>query len=107
MTVRIVTDSVSDIPAETAAGLGIMVVPLNVVFGDETFLDGIDLTTEDFYNRLETSPVLPTTSTPPPTAFAETYDRLAGETDEILVITIGAKLSASGEAARPSLHHAS
>jgi DegV family protein with EDD domain len=99
MTVKIVTDSVSDIPAAVAEELGITVMPLNVVFGSEIYRDGIELTTDDFYRRLEESQTLPTTSTPPLQTFMETYERLAQEADEILVITISRKLSATGESA--------
>jgi DegV family protein with EDD domain len=90
---------VADIPVSIAEELGITVIPLNVVFGNEIFRDGVDLTTEDFYRRLEDSRTLPTTSTPSIQSFIEYYDKLAEETDEILVITISRKLSATGEAA--------
>jgi DegV family protein with EDD domain len=99
MAVKIVTDSVSDISSAIASELGITVVPLNVVFGNEIYRDGVDLTTGEFYQKLEQSQILPTTSTPPLQAFIELYDKLAEETDEILVITISRKLSATGEAA--------
>jgi DegV family protein with EDD domain len=99
MTVKIVTDSVSDISPAIADELGITVVPLNVVFGSEIYRDGIDLTTDEFYEKLRHSQTLPTTSTPPLQTFIEVYDRLAEETDEILVITIARKLSATGESA--------
>jgi len=99
MPVKIVTDSVSDISPAIASELGITVVPLNVVFGNEIYRDGVDLTTDDFYQKLERSQTLPTTSTPPLQTFIELYDKLAEETDEILVITISRKLSATGEAA--------
>ncbi len=99
MVTRIVTDSASDIPAQVARELGITVVPLNVIFGSEVYRDGIDLTTEQFCDRLVKNKTLPTTSVPPPAAFAEIYDRLAGEADEILVITISHKLSATYDTA--------
>ena len=99
MPVKIVTDSVSDISPATAAGLGITVVPLNVVFNGYTYRDGIDLTTDEFYKKLEYEEIHPTTSTPAPQVFAEAYDRLTAETGEILVITIGRKLSATGDSA--------
>ncbi len=99
MMVKIVTDSVSDISPAIADELGITVVPLNVVFGSEIYRDGIDLTTDEFYEKLRHSQTLPTTSTPPLQTFIEVYDRLAEETDEILVITIARKLSATGESA--------
>ena len=89
MTVKIVTDSVSDIPPEIATDLGITVVPLFVNFGTETYRDRIDLTSEEFYNKLMQSKILPTTAAPSPGSFAEAYDKLAEETDGILVITVG------------------
>jgi DegV family protein with EDD domain len=103
MTVKIVTDSTSDLMPETASEMGITIVPLNVHFGTEigteTYRDGVDLKAEDFYRRLEQSKTLPTTSAPAPGTFAEVYDKLAKETDEILVITISSKLSATYKAA--------
>lgn len=93
--VKIVTDSTSDLTHEIASMLGITVVPLYVNLGGVTYRDNIDLTTEDFYRKLEQSDTLPTTSSPSPGSFTEVYDRLAAETDEILTITISSKLSAS------------
>lgn len=99
MTVKIVTDSTSDLTPEIAGELGITVVPLYVHFGTEAYRDGVDLTTDDFYRKLVQSKTLPTTATPAPRTFAEVYDRLAEETDEILAIVISSKLSATYEAA--------
>jgi DegV family protein with EDD domain len=99
MTVKIVTDSTSDIPPGVAEDLGITVVPLNVVFGTESFRDGIDLTTEEFYDKLVHGKTLPTTSVPPLPSFTEAYDKLAEETNEILVITLSHKYSATYEVA--------
>jgi len=99
MPVRVVTDSVSDISPAVADALGITVVPLNIVIDGVTYRDGVDLTTEEFYRRLESEQVQPTTSTPAPHVFTEFYDRLAEEADGILVITIGSKLSATGDSA--------
>lgn len=93
--VKIVTDSTSDLTHEIASMLGITVVPLYVNLGGVTYRDNIDLTTEDFYRKLEQSDTLPTTSSPSPGNFTEVYDKLAAETDEILTITISSKLSAS------------
>jgi len=93
--VKIVTDSTSDLTHEIASMLGITVVPLYVNLGGVTYRDNIDLTTEDFYQKLGQSDTLPTTSSPSPGNFTEVYDRLATETDEILTITISSKLSAS------------
>ncbi len=103
MTVKIVTDSTSDLTPEIASELGITVVPLNVHFtteiGTETYRDGVDLKAEDFYRRLAQNKTLPTTSAPAPGTFVEVYDKLAKETDEIMAITISSKLSATYKAA--------
>ncbi|MGD1120027.1 MAG: DegV family protein [Dehalococcoidales bacterium] len=93
MPVRIVTDSVADIPASVVAELDISIIPVLLRFGEETFRDGIDMTNDQFYERLVKSKVIPTTSVPSMDAYARTYARLAEETDEILVIMLSAKLS--------------
>ncbi|MEK3884400.1 DegV family protein [Paenibacillus sp. PL2-23] len=86
--VRIVTDSTSDIPAPVRAQLGIEMVPLKVLFGEETYLDSITISTEQFYERLQASPVLPTTSQPSPLEFAEVYERLLDEDPDSPIISI-------------------
>ena len=103
MTVKIVTDSVSDLPPQVVKELGITVVPLNVRFGTEVYRDGIDLTTEQFYRRLEHDETLPVTSVPAPATFAEAYDKVAEETDEILAIIVTSKLSATYDVAVQSI----
>lgn len=103
MTVKIVTDSVSDLPPQVVKELGITVVPLNVRFGAEVYRDGVDLTAEQFFDKLVHSKILPVTSVPSPGAFAEIYDKLAEETDEILVITLTSKLSGTHEVALQSI----
>jgi len=103
MVVKIVTDSVSDLPPQVARELGITVVPLNVRFGEEVYRNGIDLTAEQFYQRLVHSKILPVTSVPSPASYAEAYDKLAEETDEILVIAVTAKLSGTYEVALQSI----
>ncbi|MHB1416749.1 MAG: DegV family protein, partial [Chloroflexota bacterium] len=59
--VQVVTDSTADIPPEVAEAAGVVVVPLSIRFGDETFKDGVNLSGEEFYRKLATSPSLPTT----------------------------------------------
>jgi DegV family protein with EDD domain len=103
MAVKIVTDSVADMPSQVVEELGITVIPLNVRFGEEVYRDGIDLTAEQFYHKLEHSEILPVTSVPSPAAFAEAYDKLVEETDEILVITLSARLSGTYDVALQSV----
>jgi len=99
MTVKVVTDSTSDLPKELAQQLGITVVPLNVHFGTDTFRDGEGITADQFYERLLTSPALPKTSAPSPGLFRECYGRLSHESNEIVSIHISSKLSGTYEAA--------
>jgi DegV family protein with EDD domain len=99
MTVKIITDSTSDITAEEGAELGITVIPLTVMFGREAYLDRETITTDEFYRRLTTEDVFPTTTQPPPSTYAEVYDKLADETDEILVVTLSSKLSGTYQSA--------
>ena len=76
-------------------------MPLKVLFGQETFKDGVDLTNDQFFQRLEQSQQLPTTSQPSPGEFAEAYGRLAREgADGVISIHIGSALSGTCEAAR-------
>ena len=103
MAVRIVTDSVADLPSQVVEELGITVIPLNVRFGTEVYRDGIDLTAEQFYDRLVHDKTLPVTSVPTPASFSEAYDKLAEETDEILFISLSRKLSATYEVALQSI----
>ncbi len=99
MSVRIVTDSTSDLPREVVNELAIEVIPLNVHFEMDTFRDGLDMQPEQFYHRLLTSPTLPKTSAPSPGLFQDCYKRLAGENEDIVSIHISSKLSGTYEAA--------
>lgn len=95
MAVRIVTDSTADLPPETARELNVSVVPLSVIFGDDELLEGIDISTELFYERLVRSKELPTTSAPSVGQFVKAYEEALKEADEIVSIHISSKLSAT------------
>ena len=96
----VVTDSTADLPEAWHKRYGIEVVPLKVLFGKDTFRDGVDMNNEQFFQRLAVSTALPTTSAPSPGEFAEVYQRLAKDHDGCISIHIGAQLSATAEAAR-------
>jgi DegV family protein with EDD domain len=101
MTVRIVTDSTCDLPAETIARYGIHVVPLYINVGKRGFLDGIDMTHSEFYNQLDTFPEHPTTAVPSIERFRAAYNTLADEdASEVLSIHISIALSAVVDVAR-------
>jgi DegV family protein with EDD domain len=93
MTVSIVTDSTADISPELAEKLGITVVPVYVRFGTEVYRDRVDITEDEFYRRLTTDPIHPTTAQPTPQDFADIYMKLAPKTDGIISIHVTSKLS--------------
>lgn len=100
MVVRIVTDSTADLPAQVASTLGITVVPLTVFFGEEAYLDGVELDSASFYVKLAASKDLPCTSQPSPAAFQEAFQRLIDEGAEaILSIHLSSKLSGTYQSA--------
>ena len=93
MAVKIVTDSTCDIPAKLAEEYGITVVPVTVRFGTTSFLDGVELTTDELYERLTSGGDLPTTSQPSIGEFVEVYERVGQDADGIVSIHVSAKLS--------------
>jgi len=99
MTVKIVTDTLSDITSDLAQELGVTVVPLYVRFGEEVYRDRVEISTEEFYRRLVTEKVLPSTTQPTPRDFTAVFNSLAKETDEILVIVVSSKLSGTYQSA--------
>ncbi|MHB8105008.1 MAG: DegV family protein [Dehalococcoidales bacterium] len=102
MPVKIVTDSVADIPPGIVKELDISIIPVLVRFGEQTYRDGIDITNDQFYERLTHNKVMPTTAVPSLDMFARTYARLAEKVDEILVIMVSSKLSGLYNAALQS-----
>jgi fatty acid kinase fatty acid binding subunit len=97
--VSIVTDSTSDLGA-LAAQNGIEVVPLTIRFGSEEFRDGVDLTEDEFYRKLESSATTPITAQPAPALFAETYKRLLNTgTSNVLSLHLPGTLSGTLNAA--------
>src|ERR671933_1124203 len=93
MTTAIVTDSTTSLPDEVRKRPNIRVVPLTFSFGpEETYLDKVDISTAEFYEKLRESPIFPTTSQPPAGAFVEAYESLRAY-DNILVLTISREFS--------------
>jgi DegV family protein with EDD domain len=102
--VRVVTDSTADLPPAIADELGITIVPLHVLFGHESFRDGVDLTSEEFFHKLATARDLPTTSQPSVGEFQEIYEGLARETDRIVSVHLSERFSGTIGAARQAAH---
>jgi DegV family protein with EDD domain len=99
MTVKIVTDTLSDITGDLAAELGVTVVPLYVRFGEAIFRDRVEISTDEFYRRLINEGAFPSTTQPTPNDFLEVFNKLSKETDEILVIVVSSKLSGTYQSA--------
>jgi DegV family protein with EDD domain len=101
MTIQIVTDSTCDLPEAMIAEYGITVVPLYINFGDQSYLDGVELSRQEFYERLPECEPPPTTAAPGPEVYRQAYERLAGEgATEVLSIHISISLSAVVDVAR-------
>lgn len=92
MSVKIVTDSTVDLLPETIKELGITVVPVYVMSGNKTYRDGLDISQTEIYNRMLEGEQF-TTSQPTPADFANAYKTLSKETDQIVSLIMGAKLS--------------
>ena len=97
---KIVTDSGCDLTKEQCQELDVTMLPLKVQLGERTYLSGVDLTAEEFYELLDQTEQMPLTSTPSVGDFAETYQRLAETDPEILSIHISSGLSGTSNAAR-------
>ena len=101
MTIRIVTDSASDISLEEAEDLGIEIVPLSIRFGEAEYTDLVDLSVSDFYQKMAESDLLPSTAAPSPGAFEAAFKRCAeAGADGVICINLSLALSATGQAAQ-------
>lgn len=91
--IKIVTDSTCDLPAAWLSRYNITVVPVNIQFGAETFREGLDLAPADFYQRINTSGALPTTSQPAVGEVCQIYRQLAADGSPILSLHLSSQLS--------------
>ena len=106
MTVRIVTDSSADLPADLVQQHQITVLPCYVVLDDQTLKDGVDIQADDFYRRLQAGGRTPTTAQPTVADFQAVYQDLVSQGDQVVSIHVSGKLSGtlnSAEQAKSSL----
>jgi DegV family protein with EDD domain len=106
MAIRVVTDSSADLPPELARRFEITVVPCYVMLGDRSHRDGLDITPDEFYHHLLSSPGLPTTAQPSVADFQAVYAGLLGQGHDVLSVHVSQKLSGtlnSAERARALL----
>ena len=97
--VAVVADSSADLSDTLLDKHGITLVPLQVMFGDRTFLDRVELTPEDFYRRLREAPELPTTSQPAPAEFVRAFRDARNEADEVVAVVVSKGLSGTYQSA--------
>lgn len=98
--IAIVTDSTADIPLTLQKELNIQVIPLNVIFGEKTYKDGVDITSKAFFEMLPKSTVHPSTSQPSPGEFVEFYQQVLKEWDSIISVHISSGLSGTHQSAQ-------
>ncbi len=91
--IHVITDSTSGLPAPLAQQYDIPIIPQVIMFGDESYLEGIEMDHATFLRRLRSAKSLPKTAAPPPGLFAEQFQRLAGPGDTVLCIHPSAELS--------------
>lgn len=97
MGIRVIVDSTADLTPQVRER--VIVVPLTVHFGEEEFVDGIDLTGAEFYEKLAVSPVLPTTSQASPYAFSAAFGQAVADGEEVIAITVSSRLSGTYQSA--------
>ena len=97
MKARIIVDSTSDLSPELKKRL--YIVPLNVNFGEERYIDGVTIDNKTFYEKLEKCDALPTTSLASPAAFMDEYEKVAKAGESAVVITVASKLSGTYQSA--------
>lgn len=95
--VRIVIDSTTDV--STSVRDRLTVIPLNIMFGKDQYIDGVTIDHRRFYELLTTSDVLPTTSQPTPEAFANVYRQARAQGEDVVVLTISSSLSGTYQCA--------
>jgi len=100
MPVKIVTDSAADLPAEQAAAHDIRVVPLTIRFGDDEYVDGVDLDPQAFYDKMAQLDVLPATAAPSPGAFEAAFREAGADGDPVVCINLSSALSATMQSAQ-------
>lgn len=100
MSIKIVTDSTCDLPREFVEKYDIKVVPLSVNFGDDSYLDGIEISNKEFYDRLRNSDKLPTTSQVSPGEFVEVFNEILDKDDEVLGIFLAKEFSGTFPSAK-------
>ena len=99
MAVKFIIDAGCDLNQQQAEALGVKLIPMTIRFGAEEYRSGVDITNQEFYEKLTTSKENPTTSQPTPAAFAEVFQKTVDAGDKAVVVTISSKLSGTYQSA--------
>jgi len=103
MAVKLIIDAGCDLNSEQAQALGVTLIPMTVRFGNEEFLSGVDLSHEDFYNKMTIASELPTTSQPAPFAYEQVYQQVKEQGNEAVVLCVSSALSGTYQSATIAL----
>ena len=99
MAIKFIVDAGSDLTQAQAQALGVTLIPMTIRFGEEEFRSGVDITNEEFYDKLATAKVLPTTSQPTPYDFEQVYQQVKDAGDEAIVLCVSSALSGTYQSA--------
>ncbi|HHX01805.1 MAG TPA: DegV family protein [Firmicutes bacterium] len=97
--IHVVTDSGSDLPDSIRSQYNIHLVPLSIQFGEEIYLDTVELSAEQFYQRLGESSALPSTCQPSPADFVKCYEQISEPGDHIISVHLSSRLSGTYQSA--------
>lgn len=99
MAIKFIVDAGSDLTQAQAQALGVTLIPMTIRFGEEEFRSGVDITNEEFYDKLATAKVLPTTSQPTPYDYEQVYQQVKDAGDEAIVLCVSSALSGTYQSA--------
>lgn len=97
--IKIITDSTLDLPAELIREKNIEVLPLLINFGEESYLDGVEITTKEMIDKINATGILPTTAQVTPNRFEETFKKYLDEGYKIVVLTLSSDMSGTYQSA--------
>ena len=97
--IKIITDSTLDLPAELIREKDIEVLPLLINFGEESYLDGIEITTKEMIDKIDATGVLPTTAQVTPNRFEESFKKYLDEGYKIVALTLSSDMSGTYQSA--------
>ncbi len=99
MSIQILCDSSADFTQQEISDLNLLYIPIPVLFGEESFAEGVNMTKDEFYTKLKTSPLFPTTSQPSPDEFVKVFQQAKNHGDEIIALLIPNALSGTLQSA--------